>query len=59
MKDWSLIAAGLDLKVPPGELEKITRVLEGLEAAFRPLATSIPPEIEPAVTFACPPEEKP
>lgn len=59
MRDWSLIAAGLDLKIPAGELEKITPALSALEAAFRPLAASIPHDIEPAVTFACPPEEQP
>jgi hypothetical protein len=59
MRDWSLIAAGLDLRVPAGELERITLVLAALETAFRPLAAAIPPEIEPAVRFECPPEEQP
>jgi len=58
MRDWKLIAAGQGLNIPEGDLQKITQVLDGLEAAFRPLGASIPPEIEPAVTFSCPPQEK-
>jgi len=59
MKDWKLLAAGCGLDLPEEELARINAVMEALEAAFRPLACTIPMEVEPAVTFACPPEENP
>ena len=57
MKDWKLVAAGQGLRIPEEELARMSAVLDGLEAAFRPLVKTIPPDTEPAVTFACPPEE--
>lgn len=57
MKDFKLLAAGHGLTIPEDELERISLVLTGLETAFRPLVASIPLETEPAVAFACPPEE--
>lgn len=50
MKNWKLIAAGSGVHVPDGELEKFAPAMDALEAAFRPLALSIPLEIEPAIT---------
>jgi len=36
----------------PGEaLERITQPLESIEAVFRPLTETLPPELEPACTF--------
>jgi hypothetical protein len=51
MKDWRAMAKAMDLGIPPEDLEKISPVLEGLEAAFAPLRGTIPDEVEPAVTF--------
>lgn len=51
MKDWKKIASGHSLDIPGEQLEKIAPALDSLEAAFRPLVASIPPEIEPAITF--------
>jgi len=59
MKDFRLVAAGYGLDIPEDELARISAVLDGLETAFRPLIKTIPLETEPAVTFACPPEERP
>jgi len=57
MKDWKLLAAAHGLELGPEEAERVRAVMEALEAAFQPLAASIPPEVEPAVVFLCPPEE--
>jgi hypothetical protein len=57
MKDWKLIAAASRWNIPEADLERIAPVLDALEASFRPLVRSIPPDIEPAPTFSCPPEE--
>jgi len=43
MTDWKKIAAALEPAIPGADIEKIVPVLEALEAAFRPLQTSIPP----------------
>ncbi len=51
MKDWKLIAAGRGLQIPGGDLERIAKSLDDLEAAFRPLANAIPHQTEPAVIF--------
>jgi hypothetical protein len=59
MKDWKLVAAGHGLAIPGEELARVSTVLSALEDAFRPLAGTIPLETEPAVIFACPPEEQP
>ena len=57
MTDWKTLAAGRGLSIPDQELERMSAVLAGLEAAFRPLVKTIPPETEPAPVFACAPEE--
>ena len=57
MKDWKLLAKGLNLDIPENDLEKIIPTTDALEAAFRPLTANIPHETEPAVIFHLPPEE--
>ncbi len=52
-RDWKRIAEGLQLGIPEADLDRITAVLDALEAAFRPLAASLPFEVEPAVIFSC------
>ena len=59
MKNWMLIAAGLETGLAESEIEKIAPVLDALEASFRPLAADLPHEAEPAVTFDVSPEEQP
>jgi hypothetical protein len=56
MKNWKKIAEAHDLRIPETDLERIVPALETLEAAFRPLAKTIPDEIEPAITFRSIPE---
>jgi hypothetical protein len=58
MRDWKLVAAGLDLGIPAGDIDKIAPVLDALQASFRPLVEAIPFETEPAVVFPLPPEEE-
>ena len=50
-RDWRRAAAAYGVEIPEAELERVTAPLDTLEAAFRPLAGSIPQEIEPAVVF--------
>jgi hypothetical protein len=57
MKNWKLLATAQNLEIPEPELELIIPALDALEAAFRPLAATIPAETEPAVIFRCPPED--
>ncbi|HWQ54391.1 MAG TPA: hypothetical protein VN442_11950 [Bryobacteraceae bacterium] len=58
MKDWKQIAAGHGLDIPEAQIERSAPVLDGLEAAFRPLVRTIPEWVEPAVTFRAEPEEE-
>ena len=56
MKNWKKIAEGSDVRIPESDLERIAPALDALESAFRPLARSIPDQVEPAVTFVIQPE---
>jgi len=56
MKNWQKIAEAYDLRIPAADLERITPALDKLESAFRPLATRIPDDVEPAITFRILPE---
>jgi hypothetical protein len=56
MKDWSAVATGFDIRIPGADLDRIRVVLDTLEADFRPLASDIPLEIEPAIAFRIGPE---
>jgi hypothetical protein len=51
MTDWKSAAKARQLNIPEADIEKISSALGKLEEAFRPLTASIPPEVEPAVTF--------
>jgi hypothetical protein len=55
VKDWKAIAEASGIRIP--EIERAGAALNGLEAAFRPLARSIPYDVEPAITFRAAPEE--
>jgi hypothetical protein len=59
MRNWKLVAAGLDAGLSEAEVERIAPALDALEAAFRPLAAALDYEAEPAVTFEASPEERP
>ena len=52
MKDWSALAAAGGHDIPPGDIERIVKPLDGLEQAFRPLADSLTYADEPAVFFS-------
>jgi len=53
-KDWSAIAAGYGLSIP--DADRLKASLDSLEAAFRPLVSRIPHDVEPAVIFRAAPE---
>ncbi|MCZ2074772.1 MAG: hypothetical protein HUU41_06275 [Bryobacteraceae bacterium] len=55
MKNWKLIAEGLDLGIPTSELEKIFPALERLEKDCTVLR-GLAPGKEPAITFGCGPD---
>ena len=57
MKNWKKIAEIEGFDIPESELGRMTPVLDGLEAAFRPLVASIPHDVEPATAFQAAPEE--
>jgi hypothetical protein len=49
MKNWKQIAEAAGLDIP--DIGRIAPALDGLEAAFRPLAGAIPHDAEPALVF--------
>lgn len=51
IKDWRKIAEAYGLRIPDPAMGRIAEALDGLEAAFRPLARSVPHNVEPAVVF--------
>ncbi len=51
MKDWTAIAKASAPDIPAKEASKATVPLNALEEVFRPLAGSLTPEMEPAVSF--------
>jgi hypothetical protein len=56
-KDWKKIARANRLAIPDADLERMTPVLNAMEAAFRPLAQALPWELEPAIVFHAAPED--
>ena len=58
-KDWKKIAVGMNLDIPPEELEKMQGILDPLDVAFAPLTRRLSHDIDPAFLFECPPEEEP
>jgi hypothetical protein len=59
MKNWKLVALGLDTGLSNEEIARIAPVLDALEAAFRPMAAALAYQAEPAVIFEAAPEERP
>ncbi len=51
MKDWTLLARAGGLDIPAADLAKTASTLEALDAAFRPLASDLTPEMEPCAVF--------
>jgi hypothetical protein len=51
MKDWTLIAKASGLAIPAKELDRIAQPLNALEESFRPLVSSLTPDMEPAAVF--------
>jgi hypothetical protein len=56
-KDWKKIARASGLTIPDSALDQIAQPLDDLETAFRPLARTLLPAIEPAVVFRADPED--
>jgi hypothetical protein len=51
MKNWTKCAEAMQLDIPAADIEGIAASLDSLEAVFRPLVATIPPDVEPAVIF--------
>jgi hypothetical protein len=51
MPDWKSIAQARALSIPPQDLDRLSKTLDGLEEVFRPLAEDLSSELEPSVTF--------
>ena len=50
-KDWKLIAQGLSLPIPAADLERTIAPLNALEAAFRPMAATLTPDVETSTIY--------
>jgi hypothetical protein len=51
MTDWTSIAKAAGLDIPAKDLTRVAQALNSLDEVFRPLAKSLTPEMEPAVSF--------
>jgi len=51
MKDWTSIAKACAPDIPASDAGRIAEPLNALEEAFRPLARTLTPEMEPAPVF--------
>jgi hypothetical protein len=51
MKDWTAIAKASGLDIPAKDVARHAQPLDNLDDAFRPLAKSLAPEMEPAAIF--------
>lgn len=56
MKDWKKIADGNRLGISETDLDRIAPALDDLDTKFRPLAKTIPHDVEPAISFTLEPE---
>jgi len=45
-------------EIPPADAERAAGIIRRLEETFRPLATNLPPELEPALVFPADEESK-
>jgi hypothetical protein len=51
MPNWKLIAEARGIAVSAEEMERLTGVLDALEAAWAPLREMAPHETEPAIAY--------
>ena len=51
MKDWTAIAKASGLDIPAKDVARHSQPLDTLDEAFRPLAKSLTPDMEPAAIF--------
>lgn len=49
--DWKAMAHARGLDIPAADLESVARRLAALEEAVRPLALTLTPDQEPALSF--------
>jgi hypothetical protein len=51
MKNWKILAEANGLGIPESEIERVLVPLQGLEEAFRKIATSFPADTDSALIF--------
>jgi len=51
MPDWSAIAKGRGIDIPPAEVERLSKPLDALEQVFRPLILDLTAELDPVTAF--------
>jgi hypothetical protein len=51
MHNWKLLAQARGIDVPAEEMDRLTGVLDALEAAWAPLREMAPHETEPAIAY--------
>lgn len=54
--DWEALAKARGLEIPPGDLDRVIKPLQGLERRFRPLVQQLTSGPDPAITFRADPE---
>ena len=58
MKNWKTLAEANGLGIPESDMDRVTIPLQGLEDAFRKIATSFPSDTDSALIFEASAEEK-
>lgn len=51
MTDWKALARARGLQLSGKELDAMVQPLEALERVFRPLASDLSPDVEPATVY--------
>jgi len=56
--DWEALAKACGLEIPPEQLDRLVEPLRALEKRFRPLASGLLFDVDPATTFCADPESR-
>ncbi len=51
MRNWKAMAEAAGLEITERELDLIAATLDSLDRAFQPIASDLPPELEPDPVF--------
>ena len=56
--NWEALARARGFEIPPEQLDRVVEPLRALEKRLRPLASSLPFDLDPATTFRADPESR-